>query len=69
MEKQYKIGTDEQQAYLKDYNIAPKGCAFLEPGVVAKDAKEFVAFNIAKSFYQVYPVNELKECMKKNYLC
>ena len=55
MEKQYKIGTDEQQAYLKDYNIAPKGCAFLEPGVVAKDAKEFVAFNIAKSFYQVYP--------------
>ena len=55
MEKQFKIGTDEQQAYLKDYNIVPKGCAFLEPGVVAKDAKEFVAFNIAKSFYQVYP--------------
>ena len=55
MEKQYKIGTDEQQAYFKDYNIAPKGYGFLEPGVVAKDAKEFVAFNIAKSFYQVYP--------------
>ena len=55
MEKQYKIGTDEQQTYFKDYNIAPKGYGFLEPGVVAKDAKEFVAFNIAKSFYQVYP--------------
>ena len=55
MEKQYKIGTDEQQAYFKDYNLAPRGCAFLEPGVAAKDSKEFVAFNIAKSFYQVYP--------------
>lgn len=53
--KHYKVGTDQQQLYLKDYNIAPKGCAFLEPGVYAKDAKEFVAFNIAKSFYQVYP--------------
>lgn len=53
--KHYKVGTEEQQLYLKDYNIAPKGCAFLEPGVYAKDAKEFVAFNIAKSFYQVYP--------------
>ncbi len=55
MEKQYKIGTDEQQAYFKDYNIAPKEYGFLEPGVVAKDTKEFVAFNIAKSIYQVYP--------------
>ena len=53
--KHYKVGTDQQQLYFKDYNIAPKGCAFLEPGVYAKDAKEFVAFNIAKSFYQVYP--------------
>ncbi len=55
MEKHYKIGTDQQQAYLRDYNIAPKGYGFLEPGLVAKDSKNFASFNIAKSFYQVYP--------------
>ena len=55
MGKLYKIGTPEQQEYLRDYNFNPKGLAFSEPGVIGSDAKEFVAFNIAKSFYQVYP--------------
>ena len=55
MSKLYKIGTPEQQEYLRAYNFAPKGYAFLEPGIIGSDAKEFVAFNIAKSFYQVYP--------------
>lgn len=40
---------------LKIIILLQKGMFFLEPGVVAKDTKEFVAFNIAKSFYQVYP--------------
>ncbi len=55
MAKLYKVGTPEQQEYLHDYNFAPKGYAFFEPGIYGNDAKEFVAFNIAKSFYQVYP--------------
>lgn len=54
-QKQYRIGTDEQQSYLDDYNFAPRGYGFLEPGIVASDSNEFVSFNIAKSFYQVYP--------------
>ncbi len=69
MEKLYKIGTPEQQEYLKKYNYNPKGLAFLEPGVIASDAKEFVAFNIAKSFYQVYPeVFDLEYVSKKTGL-
>ena len=55
MPKLYKIGTPEQQEYLRDYHYNPKGMAFSEPGVIASDAKEFLAFNIAKSFYQVHP--------------
>lgn len=55
MGKNYKIGSEEQQAYLRDYNYSPKGYGFFEPGVVATDSKDFVAYNIAKSFYQVYP--------------
>lgn len=55
MKKTYHIGSDEQQAYLRDYNFAPKGYGFFEPGVVSTDSKDFVAYNVAKSFYQVYP--------------
>lgn len=51
----YTIGTDEQQAYLKDYNWNLKGYSFFEPGVVSTDHKFYSAFNIAKSFYQIYP--------------
>ena len=54
-QKQYRIGTDEQQAYLRDYNFPPKGYGYLEPGVVSTDSNDFVAFQVAKSFYQVYP--------------
>lgn len=33
MGKNYKIGTEESQAYLRDYTFAPKGYGFLEPRV------------------------------------
>lgn len=55
MAKNYRIGTPEKQEYLRDYSFNPKGYAFLEPGVYAADAKQMLAYNIAKSFYQVYP--------------
>ncbi|MGN1344011.1 MAG: AsnC family transcriptional regulator [Traorella sp.] len=51
----YLIGTEEQQAYMKDYNWSLKGYSFYEPGIVSTDSKFFAAFNVAKSFYQVYP--------------
>lgn len=51
----YMIGSDEQQAYLKDYNWNVKGYSFFEPGVVSTDHKFYSAFNVAKSFYQIYP--------------
>ena len=49
------IGTDEQQAYMKDYRWNLKGYSYLEPGVVSTDSKYFAALNVAKSFYKVYP--------------
>ena len=69
MSKNYLIGTDEQQAYMQDYNWNIKGYAFLEPGVVALDSKQFAAFNVAKSFYQIYPeVFNLKYISEKTGL-
>ena len=55
MGKRYRIGTPEAQEYMRQYRNAPKGLSSFEPGVIASDAKEVVAFNIAKSFYQVHP--------------
>ena len=55
MSKKYLIGTEEQQAYMKDYNWNLKGYSYFEPGVVSTDHKFYSAFNVAKSFYQVYP--------------
>lgn len=55
MGKTYKIGTEEQQEYLRKYNTTSKGYGFCEPGIVATDSKDFVAFQVAKSFYQTYP--------------
>ena len=55
MGKEYKLGTSEQQEYLRSYNYVPKGYCFLEPGAVASDSNDYAAYNIAKSFYQVYP--------------
>ena len=54
-EKQYLLGTDEQQQWMQEYTFAPRGIGFKEPGVLGMDAKEFSAFNVAKSFYQVHP--------------
>jgi hypothetical protein len=51
----YKIGTPEQQAYLKKYNYVPHGYGFVEPGTTPADAAEYAAFNIAKAMYQTHP--------------
>ena len=53
--KKYLLGSDEQQAWMKDYFFAPRGIGFLEPGTVALDSAELSAYNVAKSFYQNYP--------------
>ncbi|MFR3895358.1 MAG: AsnC family transcriptional regulator, partial [Merdibacter sp.] len=54
-EKQYLLGSDEQQAWMRDYFFAPRGIGFTEPGTVGLDSAEFSAYNVAKSFYQNYP--------------
>ncbi|EEU03542.1 hypothetical protein GCWU000322_00824 [Eubacterium saphenum ATCC 49989] len=54
-ERKYLLGTEEQQAWMKDYFFAPRGIGFAEPGTVAVDSTEFSAYNVAKSFYQNYP--------------
>jgi hypothetical protein len=51
----YRIGTPDQQQYMHKYNYIPHGYGSVEPGVTAADAKEYVAFNIAKSMYQTHP--------------
>ena len=40
---------------MQEDTFAPRGNGFKEPGVLGMDAKEFSAFNVAKSFYQVHP--------------
>lgn len=51
----YQLGTDDQQAWLRNYFFAPRGIGFLEPGVDALDANELAAYNVAKSSYQIRP--------------
>ncbi len=53
--QKYLLGTDERQAWMRNYHFAPRGNGFKEPGVCGSDAKEFSAFNVAKSFYQTRP--------------
>ena len=80
--KKYLLGSDEQQAWMKDYFFAPRGIGFLEPGTVALDSAELSAYNVAKSFYQNYPEvfnvayiskktgispNEIKKRIKRMY--
>ncbi len=54
-EKHYTLGSDQQQAWMKDYFFPPRGIGFSEPGVVGLDSPEFAAYNVAKSFYQNHP--------------
>lgn len=54
-EKQYLLGSDEQQAWMQEYFFAPRGIGFTEPGTVGLDSAELSAYNVAKSFYQNYP--------------
>lgn len=51
----YQLGTDDQQAWLRNYFFAPRGIGFLEPGIDALDANELAAYNVAKSSYQITP--------------
>ena len=54
-EKHYTLGSDQHQAWMKDYFFAPRGIGFTEPGIVGLDSPEFSAYNVTKSFYQNYP--------------
>lgn len=54
-EKQYLLGSEEQQAWMQEYFFAPRGIGFTEPGTVGLDSAELSAYNVAKSFYQNYP--------------
>lgn len=54
-EKHYTLGSDQHQAWMRDYFFAPRGIGFTEPGTVGLDSAEFSAYNVAKSFYQNYP--------------
>lgn len=54
-EKQYILGSEEHQAWMRDYFFAPRGIGFTEPGTVGLDSAQFSAYNVAKSFYQNYP--------------
>ena len=51
----YTIGTDQQQAWMKKNCFPPRGYGYSEPGTYSLDATEVAAYNVAKSFYQVYP--------------
>ncbi len=53
--KQYLLNTEEKQEWMRDYFFAPRGMAFLEPGIVGPDDPRVAAFNVAKSFYQTRP--------------
>ncbi len=59
----YSLGTEEQQKWQDKYVFSPRGIAFNEPGVIPLDDAKMSAYNIAKSFYQVYP-----EVFNINYL-
>lgn len=65
-EKNYLLGTDQQQEWMRDYFFAPRGIGFAEPGTVGLDSAELAAHNVVKSFYQNYPeVFNLKYISKK----
>ncbi len=51
----YTLGTDQQQAWMQKNCFPPRGFGYTEPGTVGLDAAEVAAYNVAKSFYQIYP--------------
>ncbi|NCB32847.1 MAG: AsnC family transcriptional regulator [Erysipelotrichia bacterium] len=64
--KNYLLGTDERQEWMKKYFFAPHGLGMLEPGIVGNDSAKFAGFNVAKSFYQTHPeVFNLKKVEEK----
>ena len=63
-EMHYTLGTDQQQAWMQKNCFPPRGYGFAEPGTFGLDATEVAAYNVAKSFYQVYP-----EVWNIDYVC
>lgn len=53
--KNYELGTKDAQKWMDKYFFPPRGIAFTELGTVALDSVEMSAYNVAKSFYQIYP--------------
>ncbi len=54
-EMHYTLGTDQQLAWKGINAFPPSGYGFAEPGTFGLDATEVAAYNVVKSFYQVYP--------------
>jgi len=54
-QKNYLLGTEQKQEWMRKGFFAPRGLGFLEPGIVSLDSAELSAFNVVKSFYQNYP--------------
>ena len=54
-EKHYTLGTDQGLAWKQNNCFPPGGYGYYEPGIIATDAAECAAYNVAKSFYQIYP--------------
>lgn len=53
--KKYLLTTEEKQQWMQEYYFAPRGMAFLEPGIVGPDSPKVASYNVAKSFYQTRP--------------
>lgn len=54
-EMHYTLGSDQQLAWKGINAFPPGGYGFAEPGAYPTDAAEVAAYNVVKSFYQVYP--------------
>ena len=54
-EKHYTLGSDQQFQWRQKNCFAPGGYGYFEPGIFPTDAAECAAYNVVKSFYQIYP--------------
>ena len=51
----YTLGSDQSLAWKQINCFPPGGYGYAEPGIYATDAAECAAYNVVKSFYQIYP--------------
>ena len=54
-EMHYTLGSDQSLAWKGINAFPPGGYGYSEPGAYPTDAAECAAYNVVKSFYQVYP--------------